>query len=120
MAYPDSPPRQKVFCLGLLSLCQRFPPPWTFEELDACFVVLTTTDKSSPMCISTTSRGEGRGGQFTMRRGPRCAVSVDLRATMMRVVKSTGLPRAPETPRAATEVPCIPLNWRPREILDRL
>jgi hypothetical protein len=39
MAYPDSPPRQKVFCLGLLSLCQRFPPPWTVEELEACFVV---------------------------------------------------------------------------------
>jgi hypothetical protein len=25
--------------LGLLSLYQRFPPPWTVEELDACFVV---------------------------------------------------------------------------------
>jgi hypothetical protein len=35
-AYPDSPPRQKVFCLGLLSLRRRFPPRWT-DRKDDCY-----------------------------------------------------------------------------------
>jgi hypothetical protein len=49
-----------------------------------------------------------------------CVISVDLPASMMAAVKSTGLPRFAETLRAAIAVPYIPLNWPPRERPYRL
>jgi hypothetical protein len=99
---------------------RRFPPPWSLEEQAACFVVRDQSGQQLAYVYFEDEPGRRSAGSLRCGVGRACAVSVDLRAPMMRVVKSTGLPREPETPRAATEVPCIPLNWRPREILDRI
>jgi len=50
---------------------RRFPPPWTVEEQEACFVVrATTTDSSLPMSISRISpAGTRRPSCFLKGRG---------------------------------------------------
>ena len=40
---------------------RRFPPPWSVEETDACFIVRDArTGRRSPMSISRISRGGAR------------------------------------------------------------
>jgi hypothetical protein len=36
---------------------RRFPPPWSIDELEACFVVIDSAGQSWPMSISRRSRG---------------------------------------------------------------
>ena len=100
---------------------RRFPPPWTVEETDARFVVKDSSGQKLAYVYFEDEPGRSLAPDgILIERAiydaacARCVVSVDLRAAMMPVVKSTGLPRAPETIRAATAVPCIP-HWRPRE-----
>jgi hypothetical protein len=38
-------------------LFRRFPPPWTVDEQQACFVVRDHNGQQLPMSISRTSRG---------------------------------------------------------------
>jgi len=39
---------------------RRFPPPWSVEELNACFVVRDDDGLKLLTSISRTSRGDGR------------------------------------------------------------
>jgi len=37
---------------------RRFPPPWTVEELDACFVVIDSAEQKLATSTSRKSQGE--------------------------------------------------------------
>jgi len=39
---------------------RRFPPPWTAEETDACFIVRDATGQALGFSISRTSRDAAR------------------------------------------------------------
>ena len=48
---------------------RRFPPPWTVEELDACFVVRNHSGQKLDMSISRTSRDGDRQRIYGAGRG---------------------------------------------------
>jgi len=49
--------RPAVLSVGAATPARRFAPPWTAEELDACFVVHDLSGQALAISISRTSRG---------------------------------------------------------------
>jgi hypothetical protein len=46
--------------VGAKPVERRFPPPWTIEELDACFVVIDSAGQKLAYVIFEKSKAAGR------------------------------------------------------------
>ena len=44
-------------------LSRRFPPPWTAEETDACFIVRDATEQALAYVYCEEEPGRARGGE---------------------------------------------------------
>jgi hypothetical protein len=71
---------------------RRFPPPWTVEETDACFMVKDRAGQSlAPMSISRKSpAGERRAKLLTRDEARRIAVNIAKLPTLVTKGGSNG------------------------------